>query len=110
MRFHAYLAQALIPGNERLKFAQLPGIKSEEVRELAGDSELLEEFVQALEMNGDARIKDVKTAMKTWGRLELIDASFKGPSSVNFLDCIHSFWNSHWGTSRHTIVHRVPCY
>jgi translocation protein SEC63 len=92
MRLHAYLAQALAPGNERLKFAQLPGIRSEEVRELAVDSEVLEDFVQTLETNGDERIEDVKTAIRTWGRLELVDASFKvigerlvTPSAIVFL-------------------------
>jgi len=92
MRLHAYLAQALAPGNERLKFAQLPGIKSEEVRELAADTELLEEFVQTLETTGDERIGEVKKAMKTWGRVELVDASFKvigerlvTPSAIVFL-------------------------
>jgi translocation protein SEC63 len=75
MRLHAYLTQALLPGKEQLKFAQLPGVKLEEKQ---GEVESIAEFVEALEKKGDRRVKDVKTALQGWGRLELVDASFKG--------------------------------
>jgi translocation protein SEC63 len=81
MRLHAYLTQALLPGKEQLKFAQLPGVRLEEQRE-AGD---IGEFVEALEEKGDGRVMDVKKALQGWGRLELVDASFKGWLDVEFM-------------------------
>jgi translocation protein SEC63 len=78
----------LLPGKEQLKFAQLPGVRLEEQRE-AGD---IGEFVEALEEKGDGRVMDVKKALQGWGRLELVDASFKvigerlvTPSSIVYL-------------------------
>jgi translocation protein SEC63 len=82
MRLHAYITQALLPGKEQLKFAQLPGINLEEK---PGDVEDLAEFVKSLEERGDRRVEDVRKALRGWGRLELVDASFKGersPSSM----------------------------
>lgn len=85
MRLHAHLAQALlpagdVPGQERLRFAQLPGVASDEaaIRALAGDAERVEEVARILEERGDARAVDVKKAVRTWGRIELVDASFRG--------------------------------
>jgi translocation protein SEC63 len=104
MRLHAYLVQALIPGEERLKFAQLPGIQHEEVTSLSGDASVMEEFVLALDAKGDSRIEDVKTALQTWGRLELVDASFKGLSTSLSIRQAQTLGHSGWGTSHHTIV------
>lgn len=85
MRLHAYIAQALLPapgtGSSRLRFAQLPGIKSEEVQlggGLAPEIKDLDEFVSALENLGDERVTDVKKAVARWPRLEVVDLSFKG--------------------------------
>lgn len=75
MRLHAYLAQALLPGKEQLKFAQLPNIK---LGERQDSTENVEDFVGALEEKGDERVKDVKRALDSWGRLEVVDATFKG--------------------------------
>jgi translocation protein SEC63 len=86
MRLHAYLAQALTPGNDRLKLAQLPNVKADEVVDLSGNATILENFVQTLDAKGDSRIEDMKRAMQTWGRLELVEASFKGSFSC-FLHC-----------------------
>ena len=74
MRLHAYLTQALLPGKEELKFAQLPGVKLEEKQ---GEAENIGEFVEALEKE-DGRVNDIRRALQGWGRLELVDASFKG--------------------------------
>lgn len=85
MRLHAYFAQALLPssgdGGSRLRFAQLPGINPEEVQlggELAPEANDYEEFVHTLEANKDARAPDIKKAINTWGRLDLVDLSFRG--------------------------------
>jgi translocation protein SEC63 len=80
MRLHAHLAQALLPGSDRLRFAQLPGIKGEEVGKLAPHARDLEDFVHALQEKADGRIGEVKKAVETWGRIELVDAVFKGMS------------------------------
>ena len=77
MRLHAYLAQALLPGKEQLMFAQLPGVKLAEKGEGA---ESIEDFVGKLEGKNDGRVAVMKRALETWGRLELVDASFKGRS------------------------------
>ena len=85
MQLHAYLVQAIPPLTHSVphhRFAQLPGIRVDEVEtSIAGHpGELsIEEFVSLLEKRGDDRIKEVKKALSTWGRLELVDASFKGP-------------------------------
>lgn len=80
MRLHAYLTQALSPGKEQLKFAQLPGVKLEEKQ---GEAENIGEFVEALEKE-DGRVNDIRRALQGWGRLELVDASFKGWLNIGF--------------------------
>jgi translocation protein SEC63 len=84
MRLHAYLAQALLPGNEKLRFAQLPLIQSNEVTSLPPATQKLEDLVAALEKSGDDRVDQVKKAVKTWGRLELVEASFKGQQLLTY--------------------------
>ncbi|KII96122.1 hypothetical protein PLICRDRAFT_170703 [Plicaturopsis crispa FD-325 SS-3] len=91
MRLHAYLAQALPPGKEKLRFAQLPGVTDAEASR-ARDTDVIEDFVLSLEANEDSRTRQVKKAVETWGRLDLVDASFKvigervvTPSSIVFL-------------------------
>ncbi|KAG6884804.1 hypothetical protein C0993_008168 [Termitomyces sp. T159_Od127] len=78
MRLHAYITQALLPGPERMRFAQLPGIKLDEVLTLAPKAADLREFEQALVEKHDTRILDIKTVLAKWGRVEIVDAVFKG--------------------------------
>ncbi|KAH0587072.1 Translocation protein sec63 [Termitomyces sp. J132] len=92
MRLHAYITQAVLPGPERIRFAQLPGITLEEVSTLAPKATDLREFEQALVEKHDIRILDVKTALNKWGRVEIVDAAFRvigerivTPSSIVFL-------------------------
>ncbi|KAG6836917.1 hypothetical protein H0H93_001283 [Arthromyces matolae] len=92
MRLHAYLTQALLPGPDRLRFAQLPGIKLDEAATLAPKAVDLRQFEQALIDKHDTRILDVKRALSKWGRVEIVDASFKvigerivTPSAIVFL-------------------------
>ncbi|KAG6865385.1 hypothetical protein C0991_003088 [Blastosporella zonata] len=77
MRLHAYLTQALLPGPERVRFAQLPGIKVEEATTLAPQATDLREFEQVLIEKHDTRMLDVRTALSKWGRAEIVDAAFK---------------------------------
>jgi translocation protein SEC63 len=85
MRLHAYLAQALAPGNEKLKFTQLPHIQSGELKSLGVNATIFEDLVHVLEAKNDSRTQDVKKALKTWGRLDLVDASFKGSLLAHFV-------------------------
>lgn len=78
MRLHAYLTQALYPGQESLKFAQLPGIKQSESQEFAKESDCIEGLAASLEEKQDGRLDDIKKAIARWGQLELVNASFKG--------------------------------
>lgn len=75
MRLHAYLTQAILPGHEQSKFAQLPGVKPDEKTQGAPT---VEKFVESLEKNKDGRAAEAKHALQGWGRLELVDATFKG--------------------------------
>ena len=80
MRLHAYLTQALLPGKQQLKLAQLPNIKVGE--ETSVDK--VEEYVGSLEQKKDGRVGDAKRALDAWGRLELVEVSFKGETSFEF--------------------------
>ncbi len=75
---HAYITQALYPGQESLKFAQLPGIKQSEAKEFAKEFDAYEDLTTTLEDKHDGRLEDVKKAIARWGKLDLVDASFKG--------------------------------
>lgn len=81
MRLHAYLTQALLPGDDSLKLAQLPGIKQSEARQLNRNVPALDAVPGSLAEKGDGRSEEVKKALSRWGKLDLVDASFKGTSS-----------------------------
>lgn len=87
MRLHAQLTQALPPGTEDLRIAQLPGIGVDEISSQPPNARKLEDIVDMLEKNKDKRMSEVKKAMKTWGSIELVDASFKGVSSLDPSSC-----------------------
>jgi translocation protein SEC63 len=84
MRLNAYLAQAVpLPPRvmresdlEYLKFAQLPGIELKEVpslKNLSGFDALINSF----EASKDARVPEIKKAVQRWGKLEVVETSFK---------------------------------
>ncbi|KAI0052643.1 DnaJ-domain-containing protein [Auriscalpium vulgare] len=92
MRLHAYLFQAIVPGDAVSKFRQLPGIEEADVKALPEDVTDIEDFVHHLEKKGDGRVADIKKAADRWGRLELVDVGFKvigeriiTPSAIVFL-------------------------
>lgn len=78
MRLQAHIVQALLPGPEKNRFVQLPGIKGEELPDLAPNARDFADIVKSLEEKHDSRAIDVKKAVDYWGRLEVVDASFKG--------------------------------
>lgn len=77
MHLHAHLAQAILPGAD--KIVQFPGI--DDPAEDLPDS--LEGLVEHLEETGDQRLDAVKKTGEKWGKLEVVDASYKG--TVHFL-------------------------
>lgn len=81
MRLHQYIIQALPPNpSDRQKLTQLPGIDSDVVEGIPSKSNI-SDLVYTLEEKKDSRLDNVKKAIKTWGRVEIIDASFKGTFS-----------------------------
>lgn len=90
MRLQAYLTQALLPlpssnaydpERKLQKYAQLPGLKQDDVRGLGTAVEDIKEVVTALEGRNDGRVDDIKKAVERWGRVEIVDAQFKGEHS-----------------------------
>ncbi|KAI0337570.1 DnaJ-domain-containing protein [Trametopsis cervina] len=77
MRLHAYLTQAVVPGDTSLRLAQLPGIQETEARQLFNQSDSLESVAVTFEKKGDSRASEIKKAVSRWGRLDLVSASFK---------------------------------
>ena len=78
MRLHAYLAQGLNPGQTSLRYAQLPGISESESEELVQKYPLLADLIFSLEEKADDRVREVKKVASKWGKLDLVDASFRG--------------------------------
>ncbi|GJE83968.1 DnaJ-domain-containing protein [Phanerochaete sordida] len=92
MRLHAYLSQALLPGEDTARLAQLPGIKQSEAKELARELHVMNALPEALEKKDDGRAPEIKKALSRWGKLDVVDASFKvigervvSPLSIVFL-------------------------
>ncbi|KDQ65135.1 hypothetical protein JAAARDRAFT_168038 [Jaapia argillacea MUCL 33604] len=92
MRLQSHLAQAIppSPADNKLKFSQLPGVEASEVKE--EDVDKIEDLVDVLSGKGDGRVGEIKKAVKKWGRLDVVDASFKvigerlvTPSAIVFL-------------------------
>lgn len=83
MRLHAYFAQALPPlSSERLRLAQLPDVSFPNAATSKAD---FDGFVRDLEERGDGRVGDIKKALGRWGRLDVVESSYKGRRSSAFL-------------------------
>ncbi|KAJ7918737.1 Sec63 Brl domain-containing protein [Mycena leptocephala] len=90
MRLHAFFAQALPPApSPRHQLAQLPDIKLSEV---ATNDNNYAAFTRTLEEQSDGRVVDVRKALDRWGRVEIVDISFRvigeriiTPSSIVYL-------------------------
>jgi translocation protein SEC63 len=76
MHLNAYFAQALRPGAPPL--LQFPGVTEEDVKENKGKG--ITELVARLEEQQDQRAVSIRKAMERWGKLEIVDAKFKGTS------------------------------
>ena len=78
MRLHAYLTQALLPGKEELKAAQLPGISPSDAPSLSSsDSSDFSAAVSSLSKSDSASLHDAEKALERLGQTEIVDASFK---------------------------------
>ncbi|THH16920.1 hypothetical protein EW146_g3795 [Bondarzewia mesenterica] len=77
MQLHAYLAQAVLPASGKVKYAQLPGIGQDDIKAIPEDVEDINDYVHVLEEKSDGRLRDVKKAAERWGRLEIVEVSFK---------------------------------
>lgn len=107
MRLHAYLAQALRPGQERLRLAQLPGVNEDAIEGYQGDE--LETFVGKLEIKGDERASEIRKAINSWGRLNLVDAAFKGQTIIcDILRHLTWLFYSYWRTGRRPFFNSTP--
>lgn len=77
MRLYAYLAQALPPGQDHLRLAQLPGITADESADLSPRVNAFEDLITSFEKRGDGRVTEIKKAVQKWGKVEIVDAAFK---------------------------------
>jgi len=79
MQLYGYLAQALPPSaSERLRFTQLPNISSDDVETVAPNAKDMSDVLYSLEEKKDPRASDVKKTIQKWGRVEIVEATFKG--------------------------------
>ncbi|KAI0706889.1 Sec63 Brl domain-containing protein [Cerioporus squamosus] len=76
MRLHAYITQALLPGQPELRAAQLPGIDLSEAPSLSS-SESFEAAVSLLSQSESSALPDAEKALERLGQTEIVDASFK---------------------------------
>lgn len=81
MRLHAYLTQAIAPNTteDAQVFTQLPNMSEDDVKSFE-KLEIcdIESFISALQKTEDARAEDAKKAINNWGKIDLVEASFKG--------------------------------
>ncbi|SRR6266702_1142955 len=78
MRLHAYLAQGILPGSPGARWAQLPGMKRGDIRALPATSRDFADVIAHLEEQKNVLAEDARKAVQRWGRIEVVDATFKG--------------------------------
>lgn len=78
MRLHAYLAQGILPGSPGARWAQLPGIKTDDIRALPATSRDFADVIAHLEEQKTVLAGDARKAMERWGRMEIVNAKFRG--------------------------------
>jgi len=84
MRLFAAFAQALPPtASDRLRLTQLPGISVEDITAVAPKAKDMSDVLHSLEEKDDPRSKDVKKTLEKWGRVQIVEAAFKGESSAS---------------------------
>ena len=78
MHLNASFSQALRPGASPL--FQFPGVTEEDVKENKGKG--IAELIARLEARHDQRAPSIRKATERWGKLDIVDAKFKGTSSA----------------------------
>lgn len=78
MRLHAYLAQGILPGSPGARWAQLPGMKRDDIRALPVTSRDFADVIAHLEEQKNVLAEDARKTVERWGRVEIVDARFKG--------------------------------
>jgi hypothetical protein len=79
MRLHAYLSQGILPGSPGARWAQLPGLKNEEIRAFPLVSRDFMDVITLLEeQKKESLASDARKTMESWGRMEIADARFRG--------------------------------
>jgi len=78
MRLHAYLAQGITPGSAGARWAQLPGLKNEEIRAIPITSRDFMDAITVLDQQKNAHAADARKTLERWGRIEIVDARFRG--------------------------------
>ena len=78
MRLYSLVAQALPPtASDKLRLTQLPGIDEKDIETLTPKASM-KDLLYMLEEKKDPRAGDVKAALQKWGRVEIIEATFRG--------------------------------
>jgi len=78
MRLHAYFAQGILPGSPGGRWAQLPGLKNEEIRSFPPISRDFMDIITVLEeQQKSALAADARKTLESWGRIEIVDAMFR---------------------------------
>ena len=77
MRLHAYLTQALLPGDNALKTAQLPGVSPADAPGLSSESKDFSAAVASLSKSDSSALPDAQKALERLGQTDIVDASFK---------------------------------
>jgi len=83
MRLYSSFVQALPPNaSDRLRLTQLPGIDSKNLETLLAKANM-SNVLYTLEQKKDPRTDDVRQTLEKWGRVEIIEATFRGKSFTN---------------------------
>jgi translocation protein SEC63 len=83
MRLCSIVTQALPPNApDRLYLTQLPGIGSEDLETLPAKASM-PDLLYHLEEKKDPRTDDLKRTLEKWGRVEIVEATFRGKSFID---------------------------
>lgn len=78
MRLHSSVAQAIPPNaSDRLHLTQLPGISFKDLEKLPAKASMVD-LLHSLEEKKDPRLNNVRRTLEKWGRVEIVEATFRG--------------------------------
>ena len=69
---------------------QLPGIDSKNLETLPAKANM-SDVLHSLEQKNDSRSEDVRKTLEKWGRVEIVEATFRGKSFVNNIKMCHIY-------------------